>query len=124
MSAWLVDRVDLIDVYVFVCVCVSDSCVCLCLQILSNLVMEILLPEIRDLISPRLKGKMHERQRNWMLVRTARAIITCFIVTHLGPGPILPLPLDLSPNPRFCKVSQRGRVSQCLREQGGVLFFP
>ncbi|CAL8250192.1 unnamed protein product [Boreogadus saida] len=40
-------------------------------QILSNLVMEILLPEIRDLISPRLKGKMHERQRNWMLISDA-----------------------------------------------------
>ncbi|CAL8345941.1 unnamed protein product, partial [Lota lota] len=40
-------------------------------QILSNLVMEVLLPELRDLISPRLKGKMHERQRNWMLVSDA-----------------------------------------------------
>ncbi|XP_064882878.1 protein Niban 2-like isoform X2 [Oncorhynchus nerka] len=37
-------------------------------QILANLVMETLLPELRDLISPRLKGKMHDRQRNWMLV--------------------------------------------------------
>uniref|UniRef100_A0A667XG22 Niban apoptosis regulator 2b n=1 Tax=Myripristis murdjan TaxID=586833 RepID=A0A667XG22_9TELE len=40
-------------------------------QILSNLVMEGLLPELRELISPRLKGKMHERQRNWMLISDA-----------------------------------------------------
>ncbi|XP_069380477.1 protein Niban 2b isoform X2 [Paralichthys olivaceus] len=40
-------------------------------QILSNLVMENLLPELRDLISPRLKGKLHERQRNWMLISDA-----------------------------------------------------
>lgn len=39
------------------------------MQILANLVMEGLLPELRELISPRLKGKLHERQRNWMLVR-------------------------------------------------------
>uniref|UniRef100_A0A673Z9E2 Niban apoptosis regulator 2b n=1 Tax=Salmo trutta TaxID=8032 RepID=A0A673Z9E2_SALTR len=37
-------------------------------QILANLVMETLLPEVRDLITPGLKGKMHERQRNWMLI--------------------------------------------------------
>ncbi|XP_054876475.1 protein Niban 2b isoform X2 [Poeciliopsis prolifica] len=40
-------------------------------QILSNLVMETLLPELRELISPRLKGKLHERQRNWMLITDA-----------------------------------------------------
>lgn len=40
-------------------------------QILSNLVMEGLLPELRDLISPRLKGKLYERQRNWMLISDA-----------------------------------------------------
>lgn len=40
-------------------------------QILSNLVMEDLLPELRELISPRLKGKLHERQRNWMLISDA-----------------------------------------------------
>ncbi|CAG5917915.1 unnamed protein product [Menidia menidia] len=40
-------------------------------QILSNLVMEGLLPELRELISPRLKGKLHERQRNWMLISDA-----------------------------------------------------
>ncbi|CAB1320128.1 unnamed protein product [Coregonus sp. 'balchen'] len=37
-------------------------------SILANLVMETLLPELRDLITPGLKGKMHERQRNWMLI--------------------------------------------------------
>lgn len=31
--------------------------------------MESLLPELRELISPRLKGKLYERQKNWMLVR-------------------------------------------------------
>ncbi|XP_044051565.1 protein Niban 2b isoform X2 [Siniperca chuatsi] len=40
-------------------------------QILSNLVMEGLLPELRELISPRFKGKLHERQRNWMLISDA-----------------------------------------------------
>ncbi|KAG7240008.1 hypothetical protein INR49_028066, partial [Caranx melampygus] len=40
-------------------------------QILSNLVMDDLLPELRELISPRLKGKLHERQRNWMLISDA-----------------------------------------------------
>ncbi|KAK7933403.1 hypothetical protein WMY93_004299 [Mugilogobius chulae] len=40
-------------------------------QILSNLVMEVLHPELRDAISPRLKGKLHDRQRNWMLISDA-----------------------------------------------------
>ncbi|XP_064210526.1 protein Niban 2b isoform X1 [Anguilla rostrata] len=40
-------------------------------QILANLVMETLLPELRDLIAPRLKGKMQDRQRNWMLISDA-----------------------------------------------------
>ncbi|XP_006810099.2 protein Niban 2-like, partial [Neolamprologus brichardi] len=39
--------------------------------ILSNLVMEGLLSELRDLIAPRLKGKLHERQRNWILISDA-----------------------------------------------------
>ena len=37
---------------------------------------------------------------------------------------IRPLPLDLSPNTRFCVFPQRGRLSQYLREQRGVLFSP
>lgn len=40
-------------------------------QILANLVMETLHPELRDLIAPRLKGKMQQRQRNWMLISDA-----------------------------------------------------
>ncbi|XP_072520943.1 protein Niban 2b [Salminus brasiliensis] len=40
-------------------------------QILANLVMEKLLPELRDLISPRLKGKLQERQKNWILISDA-----------------------------------------------------
>ncbi|KAF5901020.1 niban-like protein 1, partial [Clarias magur] len=40
-------------------------------QILANLVMEKLLPELRDLISPRLKGKMQERQKSWTLISDA-----------------------------------------------------
>ncbi|KAF4074291.1 hypothetical protein AMELA_G00237830 [Ameiurus melas] len=40
-------------------------------QILANLVMEKLLPELRDLISPRLKGKLQERQKNWTLISDA-----------------------------------------------------
>uniref|UniRef100_A0A8C4GRW7 Niban apoptosis regulator 2a n=1 Tax=Dicentrarchus labrax TaxID=13489 RepID=A0A8C4GRW7_DICLA len=37
-------------------------------QILANLVMETLHPELRNVIGPRLKGKMQQKQRNWMLV--------------------------------------------------------
>ncbi|KAL2092629.1 hypothetical protein ACEWY4_012427 [Coilia grayii] len=40
-------------------------------QILANLVMEKLLSELRDLISPRLKGKLQERLRSWMLISDA-----------------------------------------------------
>lgn len=40
-------------------------------QILANLVMETLYPELRDVIGPRLKGKMQQRQRNWMLISDA-----------------------------------------------------
>uniref|UniRef100_A0A665VUY2 Niban-like protein 1 n=1 Tax=Echeneis naucrates TaxID=173247 RepID=A0A665VUY2_ECHNA len=40
-------------------------------QILANLVMETLHPELRDVIGPRLKGKMQQRQRNWMLISDA-----------------------------------------------------
>lgn len=38
-------------------------------QVLSNLVMEELLPELRTAIGPRLKGKAQERQRTWIQVR-------------------------------------------------------
>ncbi|NWI30465.1 NIBL1 protein, partial [Sula dactylatra] len=37
-------------------------------QVLSNLVMEELLPELRTTISPRLKGKAQERQRTWIQI--------------------------------------------------------
>ncbi|XP_076854350.1 protein Niban 2b [Brachyhypopomus gauderio] len=40
-------------------------------QILANLVMETLLSELRDLIGPRLKGKLHDRQRSWILISDA-----------------------------------------------------
>ncbi|XP_059214118.1 protein Niban 2a [Centropristis striata] len=40
-------------------------------QILANLVMETLHPELRSLIGPRLKGKMQQRQRHWMLISDA-----------------------------------------------------
>lgn len=40
-------------------------------QILANLVMEKLLPELRDLITPRLKGKLQDRQKNWILISDA-----------------------------------------------------
>ncbi|KAG9330270.1 hypothetical protein JZ751_025944 [Albula glossodonta] len=39
--------------------------------ILANLVMESLHPELRNLIGPRLKGKMQQRQKNWMLISDA-----------------------------------------------------
>ncbi|KAG7480485.1 hypothetical protein MATL_G00056600 [Megalops atlanticus] len=40
-------------------------------QILANLVMETLLPELRELIAPKLKGKMHDRQRSWIQISDA-----------------------------------------------------
>ncbi|KAE8284844.1 Niban-like protein 1 [Larimichthys crocea] len=40
-------------------------------QILANLVMETLHPELRSVIGPRLKGKMQQKQRNWMLISDA-----------------------------------------------------
>ncbi|XP_053195391.1 protein Niban 2a [Scomber japonicus] len=40
-------------------------------QILAHLVMETLQPELRNVIGPRLKGKMQQRQRNWMLISDA-----------------------------------------------------
>ncbi|NXQ83992.1 NIBL1 protein, partial [Nyctibius grandis] len=40
-------------------------------QVLSNLVMEELLPELRTTISPRLKGKAQERQRTWIQISDA-----------------------------------------------------
>ena len=46
------------------------------------------------------------------------------VSNRLSPCPNSPLPLDLSPNPRFCAFLQWGRVTQYLREQGGVLFSP
>uniref|UniRef100_A0A669BQ86 Niban apoptosis regulator 2a n=1 Tax=Oreochromis niloticus TaxID=8128 RepID=A0A669BQ86_ORENI len=42
-----------------------------CAQILANLVMESLHPDIRNMIVPRLKGKMQQRQKNWMLISDA-----------------------------------------------------
>ncbi|KAJ6654565.1 hypothetical protein lerEdw1_006718, partial [Lerista edwardsae] len=40
-------------------------------QVLSNLVMEELLPELKNLIGPRLKGKAQERHRVWIQVSDA-----------------------------------------------------
>ncbi|XP_068430208.1 protein Niban 2a [Clinocottus analis] len=40
-------------------------------QILANLVMETLHPELRSAIAPRLRGKMQQRQRHWMLISDA-----------------------------------------------------
>ncbi|NXA40464.1 NIBL1 protein, partial [Eudromia elegans] len=40
-------------------------------QILSNLVMEELVPELRSAIGPRLKGKTQERQRTWIQISDA-----------------------------------------------------
>ncbi|NXC67070.1 NIBL1 protein, partial [Anhinga anhinga] len=41
------------------------------IQVLSNLVMEELLPELRTTIGPRLKGKAQERQRTWIQISDA-----------------------------------------------------
>ncbi|XP_041049071.1 protein Niban 2-like isoform X2 [Carcharodon carcharias] len=40
-------------------------------QIISNLVMEELLPELGTVIHPKLKGKFHDRQRAWILITEA-----------------------------------------------------
>uniref|UniRef100_A0A8C1RBJ4 Niban apoptosis regulator 2a n=1 Tax=Cyprinus carpio TaxID=7962 RepID=A0A8C1RBJ4_CYPCA len=40
-------------------------------QILANLVMETLHPELKNLIVPRLKGKLQQRQKDWMLISDA-----------------------------------------------------
>ncbi|XP_010213902.1 PREDICTED: niban-like protein 1 [Tinamus guttatus] len=40
-------------------------------QILSNLVMEELVPELKSTIGPRLKGKTQERQRTWIQISDA-----------------------------------------------------
>ncbi|XP_037340754.2 protein Niban 2a [Pungitius pungitius] len=40
-------------------------------QILANLVMETLHPELRAVIAPRLKGKLQQRQKHWMLISDA-----------------------------------------------------
>ncbi|CAF92560.1 unnamed protein product, partial [Tetraodon nigroviridis] len=40
-------------------------------QILANLVMETLHSDLRDAIGPRLKGKMQQKQRSWMLISDA-----------------------------------------------------
>uniref|UniRef100_A0A8C3A134 Niban apoptosis regulator 2a n=1 Tax=Cyclopterus lumpus TaxID=8103 RepID=A0A8C3A134_CYCLU len=40
-------------------------------QILANLVMESLHPELRSVIAPRLRGKMQQRQKHWMLISDA-----------------------------------------------------
>uniref|UniRef100_A0A3Q2XD09 Niban apoptosis regulator 2a n=1 Tax=Hippocampus comes TaxID=109280 RepID=A0A3Q2XD09_HIPCM len=43
-------------------------------QILANLVMESLHPEVRNAIGPRLKGKMQQRQRDWMFVSSRQIV--------------------------------------------------
>lgn len=48
--------------------------------------MESLLPALRTLISPHLKGKLYERQRNWMLVKKKieknAAAVTQTLICH------------------------------------------
>ncbi|XP_015683052.1 niban-like protein 1 [Protobothrops mucrosquamatus] len=46
-------------------------------QVLSNLVMEELLPELKNTIGPRLKGKEQERQRAWIQISDAVYRIVC-----------------------------------------------
>ncbi|XP_071979964.1 protein Niban 2-like [Engystomops pustulosus] len=37
-------------------------------QVLSNLVMEDLIPDLKNIIGPKLRGKPQERQRTWLLI--------------------------------------------------------
>ncbi|XP_061459671.1 protein Niban 2 [Rhineura floridana] len=46
-------------------------------QVLSNLVMEELLPELKNMIGPRLKGKAQERHRVWIQVSDAVYRMVC-----------------------------------------------
>ncbi|XP_013925966.1 PREDICTED: niban-like protein 1 [Thamnophis sirtalis] len=46
-------------------------------QILSNLVMEELLPELKNAIGPRLKGKEQEKQRAWIQISDAVYRMVC-----------------------------------------------
>uniref|UniRef100_T1DM70 Niban-like protein 1-like protein n=1 Tax=Crotalus horridus TaxID=35024 RepID=T1DM70_CROHD len=46
-------------------------------QVLSNLVMEELLPELKNTIGPRLKGKEQERQRAWIQISDAVYRMVC-----------------------------------------------
>ncbi|KAM6986171.1 protein Niban 2a [Aplochiton taeniatus] len=70
-------------------------------QILANLVMETLHPELRNLIGPRLKGKLQQKQRDWMLISDAvyRQVLS---QTHASYNALLQacevqrLPLDAS----------------------------
>lgn len=41
------------------------------IQITTNLVMEELLPELAAMIYPKLKGKLHDRQKDWILITEA-----------------------------------------------------
>ncbi|KAK9392422.1 niban-like 1 [Crotalus adamanteus] len=58
-------------------------------QVLSNLVMEELLPELKNTIGPRLKGKEQERQRAWIQISDAVYRMVCDqqqpIMTHQWP---------------------------------------
>lgn len=53
------------------------------LQILANLVMEKLLSELREIICPRLKGKVHDRHRSWTLVRKPSRVFITHTHTHI-----------------------------------------
>lgn len=73
-------------------------------QILSNLVMEELLPELRSAIGPRLKGKAPERQRAWIQVG---------VVAVGTPGPNLHPPTTPCPHV--------GALCWSLSHQAGLL---
>uniref|UniRef100_A0A672JVV5 Niban-like protein 1 n=1 Tax=Sinocyclocheilus grahami TaxID=75366 RepID=A0A672JVV5_SINGR len=80
-------------------------------QILANLVMETLLPEMRDLITPKLKGKMHERQRNWIEDGVSGRH---FIIMQLNEFFCLSVALVLPKAEKLLKVSIQPYISSIL----------
>uniref|UniRef100_A0A672K078 Niban-like protein 1 n=1 Tax=Sinocyclocheilus grahami TaxID=75366 RepID=A0A672K078_SINGR len=83
-------------------------------QILANLVMETLLPEMRDLITPKLKGKMHERQRNWILHIFVFKQLFHFIIMQLNEFFCLSVALVLPKAEKLLKVSIQPYISSIL----------
>lgn len=87
-------------------------------QVLSNLVMEELLPELRTTIGPRLKGKAQERQRTWIQVWGWgwRWGGVCVCVSSSSAIPLPALPLLWGPRPPPFPAGLGAHRLSCLLE--------